>query len=816
MSVYSCVLVDSTPVIFKRIILMPEQESYSFHHESAWYRSPVNQDDPRPFREENDTTSSVFLENSEVEQFDRSIECLQSDLENDAASISRNEAEVLARRSSSDTTQYNLCRRSRETNRVHSRTSSPLCADATLDESTLTPSASSVVENSVMVNEVCYSYGSRSRSVDSQDTPHVDGNGHSNNQAQTIGNASFFAWRSPDTDVQGAQGRHFALPLTECARPTFEAVVTPPRSRAVVPRQVPRSSPNSTMSIYQTPPPALTWSPVVPQPSPQLHSESITTGSIPKSHPLKGRKMEPITWQAIECPAAPRPRSLHTSVMMGRCLYLFGGYDGKARLSDLHEFNLDTSTWTDLTPSVAPANLVGWPGPRDRHCSIALDDTDEFFVFGGYDGSSRVNDLWSYNIKHKKWECIPQRERRPTPRHSHSAVVHEGTIYVFGGYDGNYRSDLFAYHPTLREWRHVHHRDGRQPAGRYRASAVVRRNSMFLYAGHDGKTHLRDLHEFDFVSLCWREVCSSTAPDARDSHIAVMAGGSMFVFGGSSKSVADTSPRAKHDLHEFHFDTGTWAMRQIAEEPLETDANGEKKHTEGEKRKIVGRFCHSGSVFEDALYVFGGYDGTSRLSEFIKITLCEPTLRWPLACNSGGNEVLKRGLIDLEEYVNNPQFSDVTFCVDGRLVHAHKMICARCPYFRAMFMGNMREANQTTPIAIGNVSHNIFILVLRFLYCERMATVNELGVSFDLGMKLFFAADLFGLEELKVLCERRLLDGLTIHNVSDVLKNAESHNASRLRESCVSYIVKYFDQVSRTESFGKLVDPMIRDVFHRR
>jgi hypothetical protein len=45
--------------------------------------------------------------------------------------------------------------------------------------------------------------------------------------------------------------------------------------------------------------------------------------------------------------------------------------------------------------------------------------------------------------------------------------------------------------------------------------------------------------------------------------------------------------------------------------------------------------------------------------------------------------------------VNNPEFSDVTFLVDGERIAAHKAILVvRSPYFRAMLTNGMTEANK--------------------------------------------------------------------------------------------------------------------------
>ena len=62
---------------------------------------------------------------------------------------------------------------------------------------------------------------------------------------------------------------------------------------------------------------------------------------------------------------------------------MFGGYDGQQRCNDLYAFNFRTNTWTLVeSPVITPSR-------RDRHVAVVHDNN--FYVFGGFDGRARVN-----------------------------------------------------------------------------------------------------------------------------------------------------------------------------------------------------------------------------------------------------------------------------------------------------------------------------------------------------------------------------------------------------------------------------------------
>merc|ERR1719506_1972107 len=460
----------------------------------------------------------------------------------------------------------------------------------------------------------------------------------------------------------------------------------------------------------------------------------------------------------------PRHRSLHVLVLVGDALYIFGGYDGQNRVADFHKFDFNTGTWT-LLP-----NQTVKPSARDRHVAVAHSNC--IYVFGGYDGSNRINDLWQYDTDMERWAIVEGSGQAPTPRHSHSGVEHSRSLYIFAGYDGNYRSDLHEFHLGRQKWSLVPAK-GHGPKARYRTSAVVHHNRMLVFGGHDGAKHLNDFYELNFDTLNWSAVEPSPMskvlpPTPRDSHIAVIHGESMFLFGGSIGT-------ARNDLYEFRLDTCTW--------------NEFRPDARGGARTPCPRFCHTGCVYKSSLYVFGGYDGQNRLNDFRRFKLDDEVVHV---------EIPPSSLIpDLRTFLNDRRFSDVTFIVEGEPVYAHKLLCLRCSYFRAMFEGQMLEASMKE-IVINHVQKSVFLAVLEFLYTD------EMEIKLDMAMDLFVAADQFGVERLKKMCEKAILQSITVESAASILQAADMHSARSLRQRCLDFILRHFDSVSKTSAFEEM------------
>ena len=76
-----------------------------------------------------------------------------------------------------------------------------------------------------------------------------------------------------------------------------------------------------------------------------------------------------------------------------------------------------------------------------------------------------------------------------------------------------------------------------------------------------------------------------------------------------------------------------------------------------------------------------------------------------------------------------------------------------------------------------------------------------------------------GTERLKKACESVMLDALSIETAGHILLAADSHNADRLREKALNYIINHFDDVSKTYAFEEMTRldvELLFEVLHKR
>jgi len=102
------------------------------------------------------------------------------------------------------------------------------------------------------------------------------------------------------------------------------------------------------------------------------------------------------------------------------------------------------------------------------------------------------------------------------------------------------------------------------------------------------------------------------------------------------------------------------------------------------------------------LYIFGGYDGITRLND-IHIFHFEQDLI----------DVPKSTILEeMGNLVGSNLFSDIKFKLyEGKTVFAHKLLLSRAKYFKAMFTHEMKEKDQQV-INLPRVKYESFKLIL--------------------------------------------------------------------------------------------------------
>ena len=198
------------------------------------------------------------------------------------------------------------------------------------------------------------------------------------------------------------------------------------------------------------------------------------------------------------------------------------------------------------------------------------------------------------------------------------------------------------------------------------------------------------------------------------------------------------------------------------------------------------------------MFVFGGYDGSERLNDFVRFDFAVYDLSFEVPPSTLVSEF--HALVDEET------LSDVTFLVEGTPVYAHKLMLMRCSYFRALFLGEMKESKMAT-VRIEQVSHPIFLQVLEYLYTD------QLSIPFESAMELFQAADLFCIPRLKIMCEKRMLQSICVENAAAIFHAADMHSAVALRQKTKKYILSHFEAVSKTICFEEMGRSNIELVF---
>jgi N-acetylneuraminic acid mutarotase len=278
------------------------------------------------------------------------------------------------------------------------------------------------------------------------------------------------------------------------------------------------------------------------------------------------------SWQITSNTSAPTGREKHTAVWTGSEMIVWGGYDGSDRLNSGARYDAQTDTWT-------PVSTVDAPSARESHTAVWTGS--EMIVWGGYNGSDYLNTGGRYDPDSDTWTAITTVDA-PTGRHRHTAVWTGSEMIVWGGAIPAAQRDGGRYDPAMDTWAATSLTAA--PVAREMHTAVWTGSEMIVWGGSYGATARDDGARYDPDTDAWSAVTATGAPAARSIHTAVWTGSEMLLWGGYSNIDGYQNTGGRYDPS-----TDTWLDISTTDAP-------------------TGRWIHTAVWTGSEMWIWGGAD----------------------------------------------------------------------------------------------------------------------------------------------------------------------------------------------------------------
>uniref|UniRef100_A0A8V5H7E4 Uncharacterized protein n=1 Tax=Melopsittacus undulatus TaxID=13146 RepID=A0A8V5H7E4_MELUD len=560
-------------------------------------------------------------------------------------------------------------------------------------------------------------------------------------------------------------------------------------------------------------------------------------------------------------------RSKHTVVAYRDAIYVFGGDNGKTMLNDLLRFDVKDCSWCRAFTTGTP------PAPRYHHSAVVYGSS--MFVFGGYTGDiysnsnlKNKNDLFEYKFATGQWTEWKTEGRLPVARSAHGATVYSDKLWIFAGYDGNARlNDMWTIGLQDREltcWEEIE-QSGEIPPSCCNFPVAVCKDKMFVFSGQSGAKITNNLFQFEFKEKIWTRIPtehllrgSPPPPQRRYGHTMVAFDRHLYVFGGAADN---TLP---NELHCYDVDSQTWEVIQPSpdsevkpsalgslhkpQENYTTDVldcsvtvvfgldfsiTAVKHPPTADSELPSGRLFHAAAVISDAMYIFGGtVDNNIRSGEMYRFQFsCYPK------CTLHE---------DYGRLWENRQFSDLEFVLGEKeeRVRGHTaIVTARCKWLKKKIMqarerlkqvneghatcqrdgigGNVKlcRLQPLLEVPIREAEAQPFEVLMQFLYTDKIKYPRKGHVQdVLLIMDVYKLALNFKLSRLEQLCLQYIEASVDLQNVLIVCENANKLQLDQLKEHCLNFVVKesHFNQVIMMKEFEHLSSSLIVEIVRRK
>lgn len=161
--------------------------------------------------------------------------------------------------------------------------------------------------------------------------------------------------------------------------------------------------------------------------------------------------------------------------------------------------------------------------------------------------------------------------------------------------------------------------------------------------------------------------------------------------------------------------------------------------------------------------------------------------------------------------INNDTMADVHFVVGEKgekKVAAHKFpLCSGSPVFYSMFYGGLADGKDE--VAVPDIEEDIFLNLLRYLYCE------ETNLTADNVMGTLYAAKKYIIPPLTQECIQFLYTNLDVSNVLVVLKESITFDEAQLTRKCWNIIDTDTKDILESDGFPHIELDTLKDLLSR-
>ncbi|XP_065663957.1 leucine-zipper-like transcriptional regulator 1 isoform X3 [Hydra vulgaris] len=518
-------------------------------------------------------------------------------------------------------------------------------------------------------------------------------------------------------------------------------------------------------------------------------------------------------------------RSKHSIVAWGDLLYVFGGDNGKRMLNDLLRFDIKDSSWGRVVTSGAS------PAPRYHHSAVVF--ANSMFVFGGYTGDiysnsnlRNKNDLFEYRFNTGQWIEWQVNGNIPVARSAHGAVVYKNSMWLFAGYDGNARlNDLWSIclSDPMPVWNEIQ-QIGKRPPTCCNFPIAVARDSMYVFSGQSGAKITNDLFQFHFLEKKWTRITTEhllkgtpPPPSRRYGHTMVTHDRHLYVFGGAADN---TLP---NDLYWYDLETETWDVIQTEGELPngrlfhDADVIGDRLYVFG---GTVDNNVRSGELF---YFTFSSYPRCTLQEDFGRLLesrqFCDMTFSLNGEEEKIGSHisiVAARSPVLREQlrHLLNKENSSIKESVERPSDDSTSSIRQ---------LNRSSNFKEKICIDVGDVNKLAFKVVLWFMYTDQIYPYikDEHGATTDvmkLMMDVYNFAVRFNLMRLRLLCEQYIEASISTKNVLAALECSQALHLEFIKEFCMRFIIRevHYNQIIHGTDFEDLDKKLMIEIIRRK